>query len=66
METPFPNGSVLALLRNTLMTDGEMCESTAMSDAMIEGELGLVAVNSPDLMKPKNPVQQAAHSRHAT
>ena len=60
-----PNGSALERRRWTETTDGLLCVSTDTSlglsisseNACRDGQ-----VNSPALMKPKNPVQHAAQS----
>lgn len=65
MWTPLPKGSVFAFRRNTLRIEGFVCESTATSVTHIEGESLPLFVNSPDLINPKNPMQEAAQRRRA-
>ena len=66
IRTPYRNGSVLLPFRDTRIVVGAECESRAMSPTVrctCRSKLpSLGTVNSPDLIKPKNPRQKEAHN----
>ena len=60
--TPAPNGSILLRRSKTASTWGLSLESTLTSATDSVSSVEETLVNSPTLMKPKNPRQHAAQS----